>query len=185
MSQKVTPLVETAIFAALAMVLSLIPDFAEWFTPSFGAIPLVLFSLRRGTKYGILAGLIWGLLHFPLGKVYYLNLSQVGIEYILAFACMGLAGFMTSPLQKSLKTIKKTATLTFALLGATLATLVRYICHYIAGVIFWGSYAPEGVSAEWYSFTVNGTAGTLTLGVVAIVIIILLKTQPKFFQPNR
>ncbi|WP_161978881.1 energy-coupled thiamine transporter ThiT [Streptococcus sp. S784/96/1] len=184
MSQKITPLVEAAIFAALAMVLSLIPDFAEWFIPSFGAIPLVLFSLRRGAKYGVLAGLIWGLLHFPLGKVYYLSLSQVGIEYILAFSCMGLAGVMTGSLQKSLKASKKAVALTFALLGATLATLARYIWHYIAGVIFWGSYAPKGVSAEWYSFTVNGTAGILTLGFVIIVITILLNTQPKFFQPH-
>ncbi|VUC64594.1 putative proton-coupled thiamine transporter YuaJ [Streptococcus pseudoporcinus] len=70
-------LVEAAIFAALAMVLSFIPDFFSWFSPSFGAIPLILFALRRGLKYGLLSGLIWGLLHFVLGKVYYLSMSQV------------------------------------------------------------------------------------------------------------
>ena len=39
-------LVEAAIFAALAMALSFIPDFFSWFSPSYGAIPVVLFSLR-------------------------------------------------------------------------------------------------------------------------------------------
>ncbi|MCC9736877.1 energy-coupled thiamine transporter ThiT, partial [Streptococcus agalactiae] len=81
-NNNTTCLIETAIFAALAMALSMIPDFASWFTPSFGAIPLILFALRRGTKYGLFAGLIWGLLHFVLSKVYYLSLSQVFIEYI-------------------------------------------------------------------------------------------------------
>ena len=60
-NNNTTCLIETAIFAALAMALSMIPDFASWFTPSFGAIPLILFALRRGTKYGLFAGLIWGL----------------------------------------------------------------------------------------------------------------------------
>ena len=41
MSKNAVILVETALIAALAMVLSMIPDFASWFTPSFGAIPLV------------------------------------------------------------------------------------------------------------------------------------------------
>lgn len=41
-NNNTTCLIETAIFAALAMALSMIPDFASWFTPSFGAIPLIL-----------------------------------------------------------------------------------------------------------------------------------------------
>lgn len=184
MSKNVSVLVEAAIFAALAMALSMLPDFASWFTPSFGAIPLILFSLRRGPKYGILAGLIWGLLHFVLGKVYYLSISQVLIEYILAFSCMGTAGFLTTPLQKALKSQQTKSALLFALSGACLATILRYIWHYVAGIIFWSSYAPEGMSASWYSFTVNGTAGGLTLFFVIISIVILLKSQPKFFQPN-
>lgn len=81
-NSQLSALIETALVAALAMALSYIPDFASWFTPSFGAIPLVLFALRRGTKYGILAGLIWGLLHFILGKVWYLALSQVLLSLI-------------------------------------------------------------------------------------------------------
>lgn len=67
-NSQLSALIETALVAAFAMALSYIPDFASWFTPSFGAVPVVLFALRRGPKYGTLAGLIWGLLHFILGK---------------------------------------------------------------------------------------------------------------------
>lgn len=183
-NKQIKYLVEAAIFAALAMVLSFIPDFASWFTPSFGAIPLVLFSLRRGLKYGLLAGLIWGLLHFVLGKVYYLSMSQVLIEYIIAFITMGLAGLFSGQLKDAIEQDNSKKAISFALLGAIFAVTVRYIFHFIAGVIFWGSYAPKGMSAVWYSFTVNGTAGLLTLIFVVIAIFILMQTQKQFFAPR-
>lgn len=177
-------LIEAAIFAALAIALSFIPDFAGWFSPSYGAIPLVIFSLRRGLKYGLLAGLIWGLLHFALGKVYYLSMSQVFIEYILAFISMGLAGIFSDSLVKTLRQQKKPFALLIALMATILAVGVRYLWHFIAGVIFWGSYAPKGMSAIWYSFTVNGTAGLLTLLVTLLALLLILPTQPQFFDPR-
>ncbi|MFC3928190.1 energy-coupled thiamine transporter ThiT [Streptococcus caprae] len=175
-------LVEAAIFAALAMALSFVPDFLEWFSPSWGMIPLVLFSLRRGPKYGLLAGLIWGLLHFVAGKVYYLSLSQVAIEYILAFTVVGFAGLVTVPFQTALKANQKGQALGLIWAGTFLACLCRYIFHFIAGVIFWGSYAPEGMSPYFYSFTVNGTAAGLTLVVTAIVLSSLYLTQKNFYN---
>ena len=48
MSVKRIAWVEGAIVAALAMALSFVPDFMGWFSPSFGAIVLVVFALRRG-----------------------------------------------------------------------------------------------------------------------------------------
>lgn len=177
-------LIEAAIFAALAMALSFVPDFVGWFSPSYGAIPLVLFALRRGAKYGLLAGLIWGLLHFVLGKVYYLSLSQVMIEYILAFLSMGLAGMFSNALANNLKFQSKLYALFTALSAALFAVGVRYLWHFIAGVIFWGSYAPKGMSAIWYSFTVNGTAGILTFLVTALALAIILPAQPQFFTPR-
>ena len=43
MKRNVLVWVEAAIIAALSMALSWIPDFAGWFTPSWGAIVLVIF----------------------------------------------------------------------------------------------------------------------------------------------
>lgn len=183
MSKNAVILVETALIAALAMVLSMIPDFASWFTPSFGAIPLVLFALRRGSKFGVLAGFLWGLLHFLLAKVYYLTLSQVFLEYILAFFCMGLAGITKQPFQMALKNGNKLKALLFAILGAFMAIFTRYVCHYIAGFLFWGSYAPKGMSPFWYSFTVNGSAGLLTFLVVILILVFLVISQPQLFLP--
>ncbi|MGT2933364.1 energy-coupled thiamine transporter ThiT [Streptococcus catagoni] len=177
-------LVEAAIFAALAMILSFIPDFFSWFSPSYGAIPLVLFCLRRGLKYGLLSGLIWGLLHFALGKIAYLSLSQVLIEYILAFISMGIAGLFSNQMKIQLSHKNKSTATLFAIMAATLAIALRYFWHFIAGVIFWGSYAPRGTSAIVYSLSVNGTAALLTLLLLVIALIILVPTQAQFFSPK-
>ena len=63
--------VEGTIVAALAMVLSLIPiQIGSSFSISLVQIPLTLFALRRGTKAGMLAGIIWGILKLTLAQVY-------------------------------------------------------------------------------------------------------------------
>ena len=46
-----------------------------------------------------------GLIHFPLGKVSFLSVEQVLIEYIIAFTVMGLAGLVYGPF-KSMKNDK-------------------------------------------------------------------------------
>lgn len=185
MSKKMLVLTEAAIFAALAMTLSFIPDFASWFTPSFGAIPLILFSLRRGLKAGLLSGLCWGLLHFLLSKVYFLSLPQVVIEYILAFVAMGLAGLYSTPIQKALKSNQKLQAAGLACLAAITAVLARYLFHFWAGILFWSDYAPEGMSPLLYSLYVNGSAGLLTLLFTLLVLLPLLYLQPKFFLGER
>ncbi|MBF8970439.1 MULTISPECIES: energy-coupled thiamine transporter ThiT [unclassified Streptococcus] len=181
MSKNLSVLTEAAIFAALAMALSMLPDFASWFTPSFGTIPLLLFSLRRGLKPGLLAGLSWGLLHFLLSRVYYLSLPQVFIEYVLAFLVMGLAGFFAPSFKAALKKGHKSQAIKIATLAAFTAILVRYLFHFWAGILFWSDYAPEGMSPIIYSLSVNGTAGLLTLAFSLLVILPLVHLQPRFF----
>ena len=49
-NSQLSALIETALVAAFAMALSYIPDFASWFTPSFGAVPVVLFCPTSRSK---------------------------------------------------------------------------------------------------------------------------------------
>ena len=39
-----------------------------------------------------------------------------------------------------------------------LGMFLRFICHFISGIIFFGSYAPAGMSPIVYSIAVNGFA---------------------------
>ena len=99
MSVKRIAWVEGAIVAALAMALSFIPHFMGWFSPSFGAIVLVVFALRRGLYPALFSGLVWGVLHFPLGKVVYLSFSQVLLEYNFIWS-NGIRWFTSSSIPK-------------------------------------------------------------------------------------
>lgn len=180
MSKRLVVLIEAAIVAALAMALSFIPDFLQWFSPSYGAIFLVAFALRRGMYPALLSGFIWGLLHFPLGKVYFLSVSQVLIEYIVAFTALGLAGLFYTQFQKALREGRHHMAVMAIVFASVVGVGVRYFWHFVAGFLFWGDTAPEGVSAYWYSFTVNGTAGALTL-VLTLVVTILFLRYPKIY----
>ena len=74
----------------------------------------------------MLAGFIWGILHFPLGQVYYLSVVQVLIEYPIAYTFAGAAGLMASNVQKgyvddNTKQIRKSI-----VFGALIGALSRY-----------------------------------------------------------
>ena len=98
---------------------------------------------------------------------------------------MGLAGIFTVPFQNALVKDNKGRALFYATGGAVLAVFVRYFWHFVAGFIFWGNYAPKGMSPYWYSFTVNGTAGILTLIFVILALTIIIPTQGKLFLVKR
>ncbi|GFH40559.1 energy-coupled thiamine transporter ThiT [Pseudolactococcus insecticola] len=172
---NVRALAETAIAAALCMALSFIPTQIGWFEISLGMIVLTIFSLRRGLVLGLSAGLIWGLLHFILGKVYFLSVPQVLIEYVLAFTAGGIAGVF--------KPWVKSTSVGLIVVSAFAASIFRYFFHFIAGVIFWSDYAWKGWGAVAYSLVINGTSGLLTAIVSAIIAVFVIKAYPKILNP--
>ena len=126
MSVKRIAWVEGAIVAALAMALSFVPDFMGWFSPSFGAIVLVVFALRRGLYPALFSGLVWGVLHFPLGKVVYLSFSQVLLEYIVAFGVMGFAGLLYHQFQKAIRNDKQALAIFYIFISSFIGVGIRY-----------------------------------------------------------
>ncbi len=97
------------------------------------------------------------------------------IEYIFAFSAIGLAGLFAGKVQEHLKTAypKLLHVAAYASLGTIIGSFARYIFHYIAGIIFWGQYAPEGQSPALYSLAVNGTA-FLTETLTCLVLLWLM-----------
>lgn len=176
--------IEGTIVAAIAMVLSLIPtSIGSSFSISLGMIPITLYSLRRGAKAGFFSAFIWGLLHFPLGQVYYLTPVQVLIEYILAFGFAGFAGFFSNQLRQSIKNNEFVKASRIIFSAAILGAVARYFWHFIAGVIFWGSFALWGMNPWLFSLVMNGLSGMATALVTSVVLILLLKINPQLFLP--
>lgn len=182
MEKKYKVWIEGTLVAALAMVLSFIPlQIGSSFEISLGQIPLTLFALRRGWKAGILSGFIWGILHFPTGQVYYLSVIQVLIEYPIAFTFAGFAGVFAKRLQNSLTMGNKKGMTTTIILGTLVGVGARYFWHFVAGVVFWGSYALWGMNPWFFSLVMNG-ASALATGIVTMVVLLGIgRTVPALF----
>lgn len=177
--------IEGTIVAAIAMVLSLIPTtIGSSFSVSLGMIPITLYSLRRGAKAGFFSAFIWGLLHFPLAQVYYLTPVQVVIEYVLAFGFAGFSGVFSSKLQAAIISGEKNKSLRILIYASFLGMLARYFWHFIAGVIFWGSFALWGMNPLLFSFLMNGISGIATALTTTATLLIVIRINPMLFISN-
>lgn len=152
-SEKTRLLTESAIMVALATVLSMLKI---WEAPYGGSVtivsmaPIIILSLRRGVKTGLLAGFVHSLIQLLLGLNNVAWIPDAGgivvcilTDYILPFTLLGLAGcfrnveFTGNP---------KTNLVISAILGTVLVTLLRYLSHIVSGAVIW--YA---LDLEWYA----------------------------------
>lgn len=137
----------TLVYVALMLALTIVlHQFRLFHMPQGGSVtagamvPLLLLSYRYGANVGALAGFLYGMANI-LQDPFILHPVQVLFDYPLPYMAMGLAGLWKNRL----------------FLGTTLAFLARFLCHFISGVVFFGSYAPEGTSAALYSLTFNAS----------------------------
>ena len=169
-NKKTKIMIEAALMVALSVVLNYI-KFAPW--PNGGSItlaamtPIVVLSLRRGWKWGLLGGFAFSLLQMLLDGVsappvttFNWYFAVFMLDYVLAYSVLGAADIFAKMIKN------KTAGYAF---GAFAVTTVRYICHIISGVIIWGVYAPEGVSPMVYSLLYNGSYMIPEIIITAVV----------------
>ena len=153
---------ETVMFVALATVLSYIKIFS---LPQGGSVtlasmvPILWLALRRGPKVGLFAATAYGVVQFAL-QPYIYHPAQVIVDYPLAFGLLGLAGFF----QKHI------------FIGVTVSITGRFFAHFLSGIIFFASYAPEGMHPAVYSAVYNGGYMLVEL-VISIYVIYLLRAS--------
>lgn len=136
-------LVNTALLLALAVVLEQLRIFhmPQGGSVTAGAmVPLLLIAYRYGAGTGMLAGFAYGMINM-LQDPFILHPVQVLFDYPLPFMAMGLAGLSRQHLY----------------LSTGLAFAVRFVCHFISGFVFFGSYAPAGMSPVLYSLAFNAS----------------------------
>ncbi|MDU5107681.1 energy-coupled thiamine transporter ThiT [Clostridium sp.] len=119
-------------------------------------VPILIISFMYGPEIGMLTGFLFGVIYLIISP-YILHPIQVLFDYPLPFMAVGLAGFFKN---------KK-------LLGTTLGMFIRFIFHFISGVLFFGEFAPKGWSPVLYSFIVNGSVVLGNLLVILIIISLL------------
>ena len=140
----------SGVCVAMSLVLGMINLFSLPMGGSVTACSMLFATLPGfffGGTYGFLSGLAYGALSFILKP------------YVLAFTALGLSGLFSQ---------KKHG----LFIGYIVACLGRFFFAFLSGVLFFASYAPEGMNPVWYSFSYNisyiSVEMVLTLGVLLV-----------------
>lgn len=151
-------MIEGALCIALSVVLSYFNLFTmpQGGSVDFALMPLIVFSYRRGLKWGIQAGILSGLIRILLGSYVY-NPVQAILEYPLAYAFIGLTAMHPR------------------IVGLIFSAIGKIACHIIAGAIFFAQYAPEGQNPWIYSLIYNTPVESVKYILSGIFALILWK----------
>lgn len=177
--RKSRPLDTRAItFAAICVALSFALSYVRLFKMPMGGsitlasmLPMMLFAFMFGSKKGILAGLVYGVLQ-AMQDPWIVHPAQFALDYAVAFAAIGLTGCV-----REFGLLKGKMRAQFAC-GAALACLLRFIGHYFAGVFAFGMYGadfaaeysmPALANAYFYSFVYQSMYLVPELAIVIVV----------------
>jgi len=171
--ENLRALVESALLVAIGFVLSYVTPFRlPWggsVTP-ISMLPVLMIGLRHGLKWGVAGGFVYACLQMlqqfwppPTGTVEG-YIAVVMLDYVLAFSVLGLSGLFKG---------KKFG----LLIAAPVCLILRYLCHFISGIIVWGIYA-ENMPVWLYSLTYNGSYMIPEIILTTVVSAILCLTAP-------
>jgi len=166
-------MVECALMLALSTLLSFLQFSGLWAQGGSvtvcSLLPVIAIGYRHGVKWGVLTGFVHGLLQLMLGMnalkgnslgVFF---AAVVLDYILAFAVVGLAGLFREKGRKGLAA------------GSILGCVLRFLCHFASGITVWSSYAPEPTMEAIfiYSLVYNASYMLPELGITLVAAIFL------------
>lgn len=155
MNKKTQKLALSAIMIALATILSFVKVYQMPYGGSitaFSMVPILFIGYLFGIKWGLLTGFVHGIIQTLLGAFISSAFAGLSIksvilvfffDFFMAFTCLGLSGIFKGKIKNR----------TFSIgLGAFVATLMRFIAHFLSGFIVYGSYAEWFFSQSTVSF---------------------------------
>lgn len=153
-SRKLT---EAAIMVAIATVLSILKLVSLPYGGSVtiaSMLPIVIIGYRHGIRWGLLSGLVFGVIQQLLGintlsyaTSWKAAIAIILLDYIIAFMVAGLGGIFKEKAKQP----------TALLLGSILICVLRYICHVISGATVWAGLSIPDKAALAYSCSYNAT----------------------------
>ena len=158
-------LAESAVMISLSAVLFMVklyvyPQGGEVTLGSM--VPILLLSLRRGARVGLVSGVLFSFIVLYLEPFVYYPAQGV-LDYPLAFGSLGIAGLL------------RHQGLRGALAGTALGIGARFLCHFVSGIVFFVSYVPIGMDPYIYSAIYNASYLLPELAISATVITVLVK----------
>ncbi len=181
-------LVESAIFIALATVLSFVQipmPFGGGLT-ACSMLPLVIISFRYGWRWGAVTAFIYSVVQLVIGAsnvgyadTFVMAVGIVFLDYIIAFTIIGFAGVADRVMKSPRAAVVGGIVVTFCL---------RFVCHLISGAWIWGVWMPDefmgmAMTNPWvYSFLYNGWYMLGEIVLTAVVTMLIYKPLEKYFR---
>ncbi len=162
MKIKIKDLTLMAIYLALFVVLDFISNSLPIFkmpqggTLGLGVVALLLASYHLGWKEGLIVAFSSVIMQFITGQMYIVHPIQFILDYMIAFPVYALAS--TFP----------------KYYGVIITNTIRYLCHVISGIVFFGSYAGNQ-SVVMYSLIYNAWYMIPTTIVSLIIVSVVMK----------
>ena len=190
-SKLVTAICEIGIFAALGFVLDELQGiifkgvFPNGGSIGFAMIAVLIIAYRRGLLPALLTGLIMGLFDIAT-SAYIIHPVQLLLDYMLPYAVVGLVGLFKPIFDKS---TNKTSKVIWLIGGTVIGGLLKFACHYTAGVFFWAhpedfAWKLNEMNTYLYCFIYNiAFIGPSIILTGALFVAIYLKA-PQVFVPK-
>lgn len=138
--------------------------------------PLALYAFVFGPVAGTIAGFAYGILDFIQGA-YAAHWISILLDYPLAYASLGLVGFVPMLFKRTTKKNNFSSSISFQFtLGLFIALSCRFFMHLLSGVVFFAEYAPEGMNPWAYSAGYNISFLSIEFIITSLIGIILIST---------
>ncbi len=180
----------TVSFAAICIALSFALSYIKLFNMPMGGsitlastLPIMLFSYMYGSRKGLLAGLIYGVLQ-AIQDPWILHPAQFLLDYGVAFAGIGVAGCI-----RDFGLFKGNARAQFSL-GALIGGALRFVSHFFSGVFAFGSFGVgfaedfniPALSSPWVYSLLYQTMYVIPDLLIVIVIGLILFSSKNFVR---
>lgn len=139
-------LIFSALLMAMAFVLSQIKIYEMPYGGSISILRMFMVALIGyffGLRAGFAGAIAYGLLEL-VAKPYVVHPVQLLLDYPLAFGALGLSGLF----KEGEHALEK---------GFIVACFARMVFHFIAGLVFFAEYTPEGWNPVVYSLWYNAS----------------------------
>lgn len=175
MNSRIRLITEISMISALAVLLSVIKVYQAPFggSVSLVMVPVFLLAYRRGIGPAVIAGALTGVIKV-LTDAYIVHPIQFLLDYPVAYLMLGLAGIYKVKASHSLKQV-----CLYISISILFAASLRLLSHFISGVVWFGSYAPEGMNVYLYSLLYNVYYLVPEMIISIIVTIFIVKKIPK------
>ena len=181
--RSIYALCQSAIFIALATILSFLPVYEM---PMGGSVtmasmlPILFIGIKFGPKWGMGSSLVYMLIQLAQALIkgnvfiYCVGAGAVIIcalfDYVVPFSILGLS-FVAAPKKGEKLNVVKVL-VTFGIL-----IFIRFLCHFITGMVIWKQWAPEGMGPFLYSLSYNGSYMLPELVLTLIVASFLISSK--------